>query len=142
MLERLQNKIMGFVKLYGKNAGFLPAFGLYAIENKNIPGSTMYDRATVALASVKGNYAHRVCRYDSRMLEKMEEDHLLLSEVQRALNNDEFTFYSASGKQRLNCQPGPSYLGECLYQAAKLDRQRKKAGSRIRQCLKGGHLHD
>lgn len=93
MLERLQNKIMGFVKLYGKNAGFLPAFGLYAIENKNIPVSTMYDRATVALASVKGNYAHRVCRYDSRMLEKMEEDHLLLSEVQRALNNDEFTFY-------------------------------------------------
>ncbi len=50
MLERLQNKIMGFVKLYGKNAGFLPAFGLYAIENKNIPVSTMYDRATVALA--------------------------------------------------------------------------------------------
>lgn len=30
-------------------------------------------------------------------------------------------------KQRLNCQPGPSYLGECLYQAAKLDRQRKEA---------------
>ena len=110
------------------------------------------------------------------MLEKMEEDHLLLSEVQRALNNDEFTFYlqpqcnMTNGKivgletlvrwnhpERGVISPGEFipllesngliasldlHIWESLYQAAKLDRQRKKAGSRIRQCLKGGHLHD
>lgn len=92
-LQELQEGIMGYVRQYGKNAGFLPAFGLYLIEDKGIAVSTMYDRASVALSSVKGNYAQRVCWYDSRMLLKMEENHRLLSEVQRALCQDEFTFY-------------------------------------------------
>lgn len=92
-LLKLQDGIMGYVRQYGKNAGFLPAFGLYSIEDRNIPVSTMYDRAAVALASVKGNYARRVCRFDSRMMQKMEENHLLLSEVQRGLDNDEFVYY-------------------------------------------------
>lgn len=93
MLSKLQDGIMGYVRQYGRNAGFLPAFGLYTIEDKCIPVSTMYDRAAVALASVKGNYAQRVSRFDSRMMRKMEENHLLLSEVQRALDNDEFVYY-------------------------------------------------
>ncbi|WP_125140771.1 EAL domain-containing protein [Clostridium transplantifaecale] len=93
VLLSLQDGIMGYVRQYGKNAGFLPAFGLYTIEDRDIPVSTMYDRAAVALASVKGNYAQRVCRFDSRMMKKMEENHRLLSEVQRALDNDEFVYY-------------------------------------------------
>lgn len=92
-LEQLQKGVMGYVRQYGKNAGFLPAFGVYLIEDKSIPVSTMYDRASVALSSVKGNYAQRVCWYDSRMMEMMEQNHRLLSEVQRALDNDEFTYY-------------------------------------------------
>lgn len=93
MIWKLCDGIMGYVRQYGKNAGFLPAFGLYSIEDRGIPVSTMYDRAVIALASVKGNYSQRVCRFDSRMMEKMEENHLLLSEVQRALDNDEFVYY-------------------------------------------------
>ena len=54
----------------------------------------MYDLAVIALSSVKGNYAQRVSRYDSRMKQKLEEDHRLLSEIQRALENGEITFYA------------------------------------------------
>ncbi|RGY99686.1 EAL domain-containing protein [Clostridium sp. AM58-1XD] len=93
LLNELQERIIGLVRQYGDNAGFFPAFGIYVIEEETISVSTMYDRAAIALESVKGNYAQRVCVYDSRMMKKMEENHLLLSEVQRALENREFTFY-------------------------------------------------
>ena len=94
MIERLQEQIMGYVRQYGGNAGFLPAFGMYLIDDRTISVSTMYDRAVIALAEVKGNYARRVCWYDTKMMRKMEENHLLLMEVQRALENGEFTFYA------------------------------------------------
>ena len=34
-----------------------------------------------------------MCRYDAVMMQRMEEKHLMLSEVQRGLENGEFTFY-------------------------------------------------
>ena len=96
MLKNLQDAIVGYVRRYGGNAGFLPAFGIYEVTYPMTTISNMYDRAAIAMASVKGNYATRVCRYDSSMMQDMEKNHVLLLEVQRALENDEFTFY---------CQP-------------------------------------
>lgn len=93
-LKSLQNDILHYVRQYGGNAGFLPAFGMYEITDTNLPVSTMCDRASIALASVKGNYAKRVSWYDAAMMQKIEENHLLLSEVQRALTNGEFVFYA------------------------------------------------
>lgn len=94
LLKKLQDEIMGYVRQYGDNAGFIPAFGLYNITDMSIPVSTMYDRALLAQESIKGNYATRVCRYDTDMMHKIEEEHVLLTEVQRALQNGEFTFYA------------------------------------------------
>ena len=54
----------------------------------------MSDRALVALDSVKGNYAQFTGWYEEDMMEKMEEDHTLLLEVQRALSEGEFVFYA------------------------------------------------
>lgn len=93
-LAGLQNQIVEYVKEFSGTAGFLPAFGIYRIEDRHLPVSKMYDRASMALDSVKGNYAHRVGYYDNRMKQKMEEDHRLLSDVQKALSNREFTFYA------------------------------------------------
>ncbi len=94
LLKRLQAEIMGFVRHYGDNAGFMPAFGLYNITDTSIPVSTMHDRALLAQESLKGNFAQRVCWYDADMMRKVEEDHLLLTEVQHALANGELTFYA------------------------------------------------
>lgn len=94
LLVRLQNKIMGYVRQYGDNAGFIPAFGLYHITDLSIPVSTMYDRATLAQESILENYAQRVCWYDEEMMHKIEDEHILLTEVQQALQNREFIFYA------------------------------------------------
>ena len=94
VIMKLQNQILGYVKRYAGNAGFLPAFGVYEIDDTALAVSMMYDRAAVALASVKGNFAQRVCWYDSGMMRKMEEDHKLLTEIQQALEKGQFTFYA------------------------------------------------
>ena len=75
-IKSIQDEILNYVKQYGGNAGFLPVFGMYEITDKSLPVSTMYDRASIALASVKGNYAKRVSWYDAAMMQKIEENHL------------------------------------------------------------------
>lgn len=94
VLSDLQNQILSCVNQFGGQAGFQPAFGLYAIEDITAPVQTMYDRASMALASLKGNYVQRVCWYIPAMMEDLQGDHKLLSEIQRALENGEFTFYA------------------------------------------------
>lgn len=92
-LDRLLGQINEGARVYGKNAAFLPAYGLYVIDDKTVPISTMYDRAIIAMNEVKGNYARRLKRYDNRMIGQMEEDHILLSEVQRAIDQGQFIYY-------------------------------------------------
>lgn len=92
-LDKLQEQICSYIREDNGNAGFLPAFGVYGITERTIPVITMYDRASIALESVKGNYAQRICRYDSSMKQKMEENHKMLSDIQKALEQGEITFY-------------------------------------------------
>lgn len=93
VIEKLQNEIRTDGQRGESNAGFLPAYGLYAIEDRSLPAHTMYDRAAMALASVKGNYRRRYNWYNSGMKQEMEAAHKLLSEMQRALADEEFIFY-------------------------------------------------
>lgn len=93
-LSELQSRIMGCVKQYGDQAGFQPAFGLYTIEDPADSVRKMYDRASIALSSVKGNYIQRSCWYDAGMMADLEESHRLLSQIQQALEREEFIFYA------------------------------------------------
>lgn len=93
-IEGLQGRISQSTLRHGRGMGFLPAFGLYLVDDRSLPVSTMYDRALLALASVKGDYAQRSRWYDEGMLREIEDDHSLLLEVQRALSNGEITFYA------------------------------------------------
>lgn len=93
ILNALEQDIINYVCQYNGTSGFLPAMGIYRIEDTTLPVQTMYDYALIALNSTKGNYAKRSQVYDSRMIEVLEADHVLLTEIQTALNRHEFTFY-------------------------------------------------
>lgn len=93
LLKQLQKQITQGIKRLHNTVGFLPAFGVYLIDDITVPAATMYDRATIALSHVLGNYAKRICEYDVSMEEKLEEELKLLSEVQIGLEKEEFTFY-------------------------------------------------
>ena len=93
LLRQLRAAVKEQVMKWDNSVGFLPAFGIYRIEDCKIDAETMYDRATIALANVIGNYAKRSCEYSSDMETSIEEEVLLLSEIQEALENDEFIFF-------------------------------------------------
>lgn len=93
LLKSLEDEINKYARQYGGNAGFLPAFGIYPIEDPNQSVNRMYDRAVIALDSVKGNYARRTGWYNPGMKQKLEKNQLLLSEIQNALEKREFICY-------------------------------------------------
>ncbi len=89
----LQRGVSAEVEVFNNTVGFLPAFGIYKIEDMTVPAGTMYDRATIAMAHVVGNYQVRLCEYNQDMEEKVEEEIRILAEVQEGLKKDEFVFY-------------------------------------------------
>lgn len=101
VLENLKCRITGFVRAYGGHTGFLPAFGFYIIDDISLSVSQMYDRAILAQETVKGNYAVRCAYYSSDMKTRLENNHVLLTEVQAGLERDEFIYY-LQPKRNLN----------------------------------------
>lgn len=93
VLNKLRKKLNAEVEIYNKNVGFLPAFGVYKIDDLSVTAATMYDRATIAMNTVFGNYQSRICEYHQDMEERVEEEVKLLSEVQDSLEKGEFIFY-------------------------------------------------
>lgn len=92
LLSQLMENLKNIAMKYGNTVGFLPAFGVYVIEDKSVPAITMYDFASEALTHVTGNYDKRWCLYDSSMTDQMEEELRLISEVKTALKEKQFTF--------------------------------------------------
>lgn len=92
-IEELFEKVTAVVKSRSNTMGFLPAFGICPIDDISMPAATMYDRATLALSNVIGNYLQRSCTYTSDMEEKVEEEIKLLAEIQEGLAKEEFTFF-------------------------------------------------
>ena len=56
LLRRIRKVTKDQVMRWSNSVGFLPAYGIYRIEDCNIPAVTMYDRATLAMANAIGNY--------------------------------------------------------------------------------------
>lgn len=94
LVRELKHDIIKGLNRCSNMVGFLPAIGIYSIEDPSVQAVTMYDRASIALSHVVGNYAERICQYDSSMEETLEEELKLLSEVQTALEKEEFTFFA------------------------------------------------
>ena len=94
LIKAFFDSIFEGVKKWNNAVGFMPALGVYIIDDVNVPAIMMYDRATMALNHVVGNYTKRICKYNSDMEEKLEEELKILSEVQIALEKDEFTFFA------------------------------------------------
>lgn len=92
-LEKLRRDIRDEIQNRINTVGYHPAFGIYHITNEEIAAVTMYDHATVALSHVIGNYLTHSCEYYPDMDGKLEEEIRLLSDIQKGMDEDEFTFF-------------------------------------------------
>ena len=86
------DKLMHYIEEFQDKIGFYPALGVCLVDDRNMPSQTIYDRAVIALTSIKGNYAKRIAYYQDKMQLQMEEEHKLLLDFQNAIENNEFTF--------------------------------------------------
>ena len=92
-IEQIHQEIGALLKSHSNKLNVFAAFGVYQIEDKTEDVFSMYERANIACASVKGNYAERIKKFDNAMLEQLEYEYLLFTDIQKALKNKEFTFY-------------------------------------------------
>lgn len=93
VIHALRKQVTAEVAQFNSSVGFLPAFGVYKIDDLSVSANTMYDRASIAMDRAIGNYQVRVCEYSQDMEEMMETEVKVLSEVQEGLQKGEFTFY-------------------------------------------------
>jgi diguanylate cyclase (GGDEF)-like protein len=68
-------------------------FGLYVIEDIDMPIPLMCDRATLALKSTKGNYLKNYAFYKETLNSNRMDEQTIISEMKDALKNGEFCFY-------------------------------------------------
>ena len=93
VLNQLRCKIQEEIQKSDYTVGYRPAFGIYRATMEEVPAVYMYDNAIVAMTQILGNYFTRSCEYYPDMDEKLEEEMRLLADIQRGMENDEFTFF-------------------------------------------------
>lgn len=64
--------------------------GRYVVDDKTLPVSAMYDRATLAQATVKGRYDKRVAQYTEAMRQRLLREQEIVNAMKGALENHEY----------------------------------------------------
>ena len=91
-IEEIYIRIREYVFSYSNMMGFLPAFGVFILEEGVRPGFETYDNARVAVEDAKKNYIERICYFDSTEYEETRKNFEFITEFYSAMINDEITF--------------------------------------------------
>ncbi len=67
--------------------------GVYPVVDINLPVDQMCDRASMALRTIKGNYATRYTYYDASLREKMLKEQMIVRDMDTALREEQFTIF-------------------------------------------------
>lgn len=139
MLDVLREQIKEEIRRKNNTAGYLPAFGLYRLTEDKVSAAMMYDRATIALSHVLGNYLSRVCEYTVEMDEQVEEEIRMLSDIQEGIERDEFTFFV---QPQCDITKGKIVGGESLVRWKHRDKGLVPPGKFIPVLEKNGFIAD
>lgn len=90
----IKDYIIEQIRQWNDTVGFYPMLGIYKLEDNDESVASMYDRASIAVANISDDYLHCICRYNAAMESELERKILLLADIQKAIENDEFTFYA------------------------------------------------
>ncbi|MEG2542956.1 MAG: EAL domain-containing protein [Christensenellaceae bacterium] len=78
---------------YNPNYDIVPSVGIYIIENDDIPVEEMYNRATLAAKTCKGNYVDYFAYYNESMSAELANEQEITNEMNFALHNGQFEIY-------------------------------------------------
>ncbi|MEG0493322.1 MAG: EAL domain-containing protein [Clostridia bacterium] len=89
----------------------VPSIGLYLIEDNSLSVETMYNRATQAAKTCKGNYVDYYAFYDQSMSQKLNLEQEITNEMNHALESGQFQIYL---QPQYNIQQDQMYGAEAL----------------------------
>ncbi len=89
VLDRIANDI----KSYHINFDVVPTFGIYEIEDHDMPVDRILDRANLAAKQCKGNYIKNYAFYDDAMGKMREKEQEIINEMNEALETNQFVLY-------------------------------------------------
>lgn len=94
IIKQIQEQIIKGIHKWNNTVGFYPVIGIYSINTDTDSPEIMYDRATLALSNAFEGQPDHICHYTQEMESRLEKEVELLSEIQEALKNNEFTFFA------------------------------------------------
>lgn len=71
----------------------VPAFGIYVIDDPELPVELMLDRAKLAAKTIKGQFLKNYAFYTDDMGAALEEEQQIINEMVHALETEQFTVY-------------------------------------------------
>ncbi len=93
-IDHMIDEIDEFISNMEIMAGFLPNLGFYFVKDgEKIPASSMYDRAVLALNTIKGNYGQRYGIYEETMFSEIGREMEILTDVMKGIEQKEFVIY-------------------------------------------------
>ena len=85
--------IRNHFKNYPLEFDLMPAFGIYVIEDKDLPVELMLDRAKLAAKTIKGQYLKNYAFYTDDIGAALEEEQQIVNEMVHALETEQFAVY-------------------------------------------------
>ncbi len=93
VIDYIQDNMLAMLNEYGQSIGFGPMYGIFEVNGETYSSQIMYDNAVTAMAAIPGDYLNRIAIYDPTLLRKTGDELMLLSDVQRGMDEHEFTFF-------------------------------------------------
>ncbi len=85
--------LIPFINKYPLNFRISVNFGIYVIEDREVPVNVMCDRASLALENVIGKYDTYFAYYDDNHLAKLKEEQAIANDMTQALAEKQFHVY-------------------------------------------------
>ena len=93
LTEEREKKIQHIYADYLLDMAVTPAIGVYHVQDRSVRVSLMCDWATLALASIKGDYSCHIAEYSDTLRSQLLEEQEILNSMDIALENHEFQIY-------------------------------------------------
>ncbi|MEG2000687.1 MAG: EAL domain-containing protein, partial [Evtepia sp.] len=91
--EHLVRESKNTLAKYNPNYDIVPSIGMYIIDDTSIPVDEMYNRATLAAKTCKGNYVDYYAYYNESMSIALTEEQEITNDMNFALKSGQFEVY-------------------------------------------------
>ena len=85
--------LLGWAPSEGSYGNFVVKYGLLEHVNHDVEASALCDRATLAIASIKGRFHMNLARFDEEMRQIQIREHQLVQGMMSSMKNREFQVY-------------------------------------------------